>query len=174
MTHRAAGHPEQTPSERRRGYSSDPQVPGNHGVRRLAGAYGVSLLAAVLGLPGLAAGMISSNTCRIQGFGCSERLAYGILVGVVLALIIQLVMALHLKLGLALWLCSTAIVAVSALLGLDAWPVLVIGPVIAPGVAAWVSEPPNRRHAVLKHWLPRLAALAVVGGVLLLSGIALR
>lgn len=174
MTHRTTDASGRGWAGRSRAHPPEPQLSGTHGLRRLAAAYGISLLAAILGLPGLAAGLISSNTCRIQGFGCSERLAYGLLVGVVLAMIIQLVMTLHLRLGLALWLWSTVIVAVGAALGLEAWPVLVIGALAAPGVAAWVSEPPNRRRAVLTHWLPRLAGLAAVGGMLLLSAVALR
>lgn len=141
------------------------------GLRRIARAYGISLLAAVLGLPGLAAGMISSNACRIRGYGCADRLSYGIIIGIAITVIIQLVMALHFKLGGTFWLVSTAISAVTAALGSSLFPVLVAGLVIAPGLAAWISDPPRQRKTAFRHWIPRLTALTVVPGVLLLVGL---
>lgn len=137
------------------------------GVQRIGKAYGLSLLAAVLGLPGVAAGMISSNTCQIQGSGCSQRLSYGIFVGIALAVTIQLVLAIHLQLGLRFWLCSTVLIGVAVALGFHALPILISGLVITPGVAAWASDPPNRRSSVYRHWVPRIVALLAVFGLLL-------
>jgi hypothetical protein len=54
---------------------------------------------------------------------------------------------------------------------LDVWPVLLLGVVFAPGLAAWVSDPPNRRAGILAHWLPRISVLVIVVATLALTGL---
>ncbi|HEY9290705.1 MAG TPA: hypothetical protein VIP98_05440 [Microlunatus sp.] len=131
------------------------------GLRRIARAYAVTLLAALIGLPGLAAGLISSSSCGAGAGTCDVRLAYGLVGGVTLAVIVQLVLSLQLKLGWLFWVASTAITA-TVLANLDSLPILLVTVLIAPGIAAWLSDPPHQRRSVLAHWGPRLGILVVV------------
>lgn len=140
------------------------------GFKRLGQAYGITLLAAVLGLPGLAAGLISMNDCQLNGFDCSDRLAYGVISGLVFALAIHLLLSLHFRLGWLFWVSSGLIMAAAAT-HLPVWPVTVIVVALAPAVAGWVSEPPNQRSGVGRHWVPRLAVLVGTVGVVAVSGV---
>jgi hypothetical protein len=131
-----------------------------YGLRRIVQAYGVSLLAAVLGLPVVAAGLITSNNCQLRGFDCLDRLAYGLIGATVLAAVAQLMLALHFRLGWSFWVGSSLLMS-TTLLNTSSLPAVIGVLLIAPGVAAWVSEPPSRR-GVLAHWGPRYAALCVL------------
>lgn len=135
-----------------------PERSRRYGFARISQAYGLTLLAAVLALPVVGAGLITSNNCQIRGYDCGDRLAYGLIGAIVLAAVTQLLLALHFRLGWAFWVsCSVIMAAAAVNTGLV--PVLVGVLLLAPGVAAWVSEPPNRRRGVLRHWMPRYAVL---------------
>jgi hypothetical protein len=129
-------------------------------------------LAALLGLPGLAAGLISANDCQLHGFDCADRLAYGVISGIVLAVAIQLLLALQFRLGWLFW-SSSALIMAAAATQLPVWPMALAIVVLAPAAAAWISEPPNRRSPVLRHWVPRLGLLVGASGIVALSGILL-
>ncbi|QDP97945.1 hypothetical protein FOE78_20385 [Microlunatus elymi] len=131
------------------------------GLSRLLRAYAITLLSALIGLPGLAAGVVTSTSCGAGAGDCDVRWVYGLVGGVVLALLVQLVLSLHLKLGWLFWITSSAITA-TVITNLDAWPVVLVTVLIAPGIAAWLSDPPQRRRGVLAHWAPRLGILVVV------------
>lgn len=138
-----------------------------YGFARITQAYAVTLLAAVLALPVVGAGLITSNNCAIRGYACGDRLAYGLIGAIVLAGVTQLMLALHFRLGWSFWIGSSLMMA-TATVNTAQPPVLVGVLLLAPGVAAWVSEPPNRRRGVLSHWVPRYAVLLV----LVLAGLA--
>lgn len=135
-----------------------PERARRYGLARIVQAYGVTLLAAVLALPVVGAGLITSNNCQIRGYACADRFAYGVVGASVLAAATLLMLALHFRLGWSFWI-SCALVMIAAALNTEAVPALAGVLVIAPGVAAWFSEPPNRRRAVLHHWAPRYAVL---------------
>lgn len=132
-----------------------------YGFARVNQAYALSALAAVLALPVVGAGLITSNNCQIRGYDCHDRLAYGLIGAIVLAAVTQLILGLHFRLGWSFWFSSSLLMAVAAL-NAGHVAVLVGGLLVAPGIAAWVSEPPNRRRGVPAHWMPR-------GGVLLVA-----
>jgi hypothetical protein len=136
--------------------------------------YGVTLLAAVLGLPVLAAGLITSNSCALRGGACSGRLAYGVVGAVALAALVQLVLVLHLRLG---WLCWGVAAATTAtvLLHLGQPLVVLVTAVAAPGIGAWASEPPRRfdEHPA-RHRLVRLLVPAALLAATILSAVLLR
>ncbi|GAB3922720.1 hypothetical protein GCM10011575_43640 [Microlunatus endophyticus] len=135
-----------------------PERARRYGLARVSQAYGLTLLAAILALPVVGAGLITSNNCQLRGYACSDRLAYGLIGAIVLAVVTQLMLALHFRLGWSFWIGS-ALVMAGASLNTDHLPVLIGLVVLAPGVAAWFSEPPNRRRDVVTHWVPRCTAL---------------
>ena len=143
-----------------------------YGFARITQAYALTLLAAILALPVVGAGLITSNNCQIRGYDCGDRLAYGLIGAIVLAGATQLMFALHFRLGWLFWVSCTLIMATAAL-NTDHAAFLVGVPLLAPGVAAWVSEPPNRRRDVLSHWAPRSAALFALVLLGLLVGLLL-
>ncbi|MBO0812861.1 MAG: hypothetical protein J2P23_12560 [Microlunatus sp.] len=138
-----------------------------YGFARVTQAYAVTLLAAVLALPVVGAGLITSNNCTIRGYACGDRLAYGLIGAIVLAGVTQLMLALHFRLGWSFWIGCSSVMA-TATVNTGQPPVLVGMLLLAPGVAAWVSEPPDRRRGVLSHWAPRYAVLLA----LVLAGLA--
>jgi|GEM_PF-3681698 hypothetical protein len=140
------------------------------GFPRISLAYGITLLAAVLGLPVVGAGLITSNNCQLRGYDCDDRLAYGLVGAIVLAAVTQLMLGLHFRLGWAFWISSSLLMAAAGL-NLGNIAILVGVVLIAPGLAAWVSEPPNRRRGVLAHWTPRYAVW--LGVVLIALSVAL-
>jgi hypothetical protein len=154
-----------SPTDRVHRSARDRAVDGSerpHGLHRIGQAYGLSLLAAVLGLPVLAAGLITSNNCELRGVACSGRLVYGLIGAVVLAAVVQLVLLLHFRLG---WLCWAVVAAVTATVLLYPTEPLVVvaAALVAPGVGAWVSEPPRPGvDAPAANRLPRLLLLAAV------------
>ncbi|QGN33548.1 hypothetical protein [Microlunatus sp. Gsoil 973] len=133
-------------------------------------AYGITLLAAVLGLPVVGAGLITTNNCHLRGYDCADRLAYGLVGAIVLAAVTQLMLGLHFRLGWAFWISCSVLMAAAGL-NMANVSVLVGVVLIAPGVAAWVSEPPNRRRGVLPHWVPRYAVFLAL--VLIVLSVAL-
>lgn len=132
-----------------------------HGFARVSQAYALTLLAAVLALPVVGAGLITSNNCQIRGYDCGDRLAYGLIGAIVLATVTQLMLGLHFRLGWSFWF-SCSLVMATAALNAGNFPVLVGTLLLAPGIAAWVSEPPDRRRGLLSYWTPRYAVLLVV------------
>ncbi len=141
------------------------------GLRRIARSYGLSLLAAALGLPVLAAGLITTNNCALRGGDCTGRLMYAVIGAVVLAGIVQFVLLLHSRLG---WLCwaGAGVVTATAVLH-PGQPLLMLATAAAaPGIGAWVSEParPDRWRPV--HRLLRMLAVVVVLAASALWGIA--
>lgn len=145
-----------------------PERTRRYGLARVTQAYALTLLAALLALPVVGAGLITSNNCQIRGFDCGDRLAYGLVGAIVLAAVTQLILGLHFRLGWAFWISCALIMATGALnVGHVAALVAVL--LSAPGIAAWISEPPNRRHSVPSYWTPRYAVLLTV----VLTGVAL-
>lgn len=140
-----------------------------YGVKRIAQAYGLTVLAVVLGLPVPVAGLLMSNNCTLHSQECSARLLYAVIGGIVLAAVVQLVLAVHFRLGWLFWGCSALVVATSAV-GLGPWRIA-IGALLAPGIAAWVTDPPNRRTGGIRHWIPRLSALIVALGAMTTAGL---
>lgn len=138
-----------------------------YGFARVSQAYALTLLAAVLSLPVVGAGLITSNNCQIRGYDCDDRLAYGMIGAIVLAAVTQLMLGLHFRLGWSFWLSCSLMMATAAL-NAGHLPVLVGMLLLAPGVAAWVSEPPDRRRGVLAYRTPRYVVLLA----LLLAGLA--
>lgn len=145
--------------------------PRLYGMRRISHAYGLTLLAAVLGLPVLAAGLIVSNNCQLRGLECSDRLAFGVVGAIVLAAGVQLLLALHFRLGWTFWLGSVFLMFTAAAQTLVLPAVLILA--LAPGLAAWITDPPNRRARTLEHWAPRLAAFSAVAVAAPLAGLLL-
>jgi hypothetical protein len=139
------------------------------GIKRIGLAYGLTLLAAVLGLPGVFAGVITTNNCTLQGEECAERMVYGVIGGIVLAAVVQLVLAVHFRLGWLFWGVSAVIMA-AAIAVLAGWP-MIIGLLLAPGVAAWVSDSQDEKRSTFRHWLPRLVVLIIVLGAIALIGL---
>jgi hypothetical protein len=117
----------------------------------------VTVLAAVLGLPVVAAGLILSNSCQLNGSQCSGRLAFGLIGGIVLAAGVQLLLALHVRLGWSFWVCSVLVMATALIQSSALLLILIL--LIAPGIAAWVTDPPHRRASAMGHWTPRLLVL---------------
>ncbi|SDS27916.1 hypothetical protein [Microlunatus soli] len=139
------------------------------GRRRLLSGYAASLLAAVLGLPGLLAGAITANNCQLRGLDCVGRTAYGPLAGAVLATIVLLVLAIQFRLGWRFWGVAMLGFAVAALtIGLP-W-LLIVLMVLWPGAAAWITDPPHRQRSVLRHWIPRWSALVVAPVTMIIVG----
>lgn len=149
-----------------------PERARRYGLARVVQAYGLTLLAAVLALPVVGAGLITSNNCQIRGYDCADRFAYGLVGASVLAAVTLLMLALHFRLGWSFWV-SCVLVMTAAALNTAGVPALAGVLVIAPGVAAWFSEPPNRRRGVLHHWAPRYAVLLGLGMGSLAVGLAL-
>jgi len=135
-----------------------PERARRYGLARIIQAYGLTLLAAILALPVVGAGLITTNNCQIRGYACSDRLAYGLVGASVLAGVTLLMLALHFRLGWSFWVGCVLVMTIAAL-NTGAVPPLAAVLVIAPGVAAWFSEPPNQRRGVLPHWAPRYAVL---------------
>lgn len=146
---------------------SMPERPRRYGLARIVQGYALTLLAAILALPVVGAGLITSNNCQIRGYACSDRFAYGLVGASVLAAVTLLMLALHFQLGWSFWI-GCALLMTAAALSTGHVPALAVVLMIAPGVAAWFSEPPNRRRGALHHWVPRYAVL--VG--LMLSSLA--
>jgi hypothetical protein len=93
---------------------------------------------------------------------------------VALAALVQLVLVLHLRLG---WFCWGAAAAVTAtvVLHLDQPLVVLLTVVAAPGIGAWVSEPPAPYAA--RTGIGRLLRPLVLAGLLAVSvvpGLLLR
>lgn len=149
---------------------ASPERARRYGFARIAQAYGLTLLAAVLALPVVGAGLITSNNCQLRGYACSDRLAYGLIGAIVLAVATQLMLALHLRLGWSFWIGS-ALVMAGAAVNFDHLPVLIGLVAVAPGAAAWFSEPPNRRRGVLHHWAPRCGVLLALVLAALAAGV---
>lgn len=135
-------------------------------------AYGLTLLAAVLALPVVGASLITTNNCQLRGYDCGDRLEYGLIGAAVLAGVTQLLLALHFRLGWSFWVSCALIMSTTAL-DTNHVPFLVGVLLVAPGIAAWVSEPPNRRRGVLSHWIPRYAVLLALVLVGLAAGLLL-
>lgn len=163
-----------TPADR----TTDPQEIGEatpervrrYGLARVTQAYALTLLAAVLALPVVGAGLITSNNCQIRGYDCGDRLAYGLIGAIVLAAVTQLMLGLHFRLGWSFWFSSSLVMATAAVNAVHV-AVLVGALLLAPGIAAWVSEPPNRRRSPLSYWMPRYALLLVVVLIGALAGV---
>ena len=135
-----------------------PERARRYGLSRIVQAYSLTLLAAILALPVVGAGLITSNNCQIRGYACVDRFAYGLVGAGVLAGVTLLMLALHFRLGWSFWV-GCVLVMTAAGLNTGEVPVLAAVLIIAPGVAAWFSEPPNRRRGVLRHWAPRYVVL---------------
>lgn len=139
------------------------------GPRRLLYAYAASLLAAVLGLPGLAAGTITANNCQLRNLDCVGSVAYGPIAGAVLATIVLLVLAIQFRLGWRFWTVAMIGFAAAAVsIGLP-W-LLIVLLILWPAAAAWITDPPGRRRTMLRHWIPRWSTLIVVPVAMIILG----
>jgi hypothetical protein len=139
------------------------------GWRRLLQAYVASGLAVVLGLPGLAAGLITANTCQLRGADCVGSSTYGLIGGAGLAIIIQLVLAAQLRLGWRFWLVCLSGVAATVLTLDSAWLAV---PVVAllPALAGWATDPRPWRPSGWHLWSQRVGAFVAAGILLVVVG----
>lgn len=119
------------------------------------------MLAVVFGLPGLIAGTITANNCRLRDLDCAGQFAYGPVGGAVLAVIVLLVLAIQLRLGWRFWAVSMVGFGASVLSIGVGW-LLITVLALWTAAAAWITDPPNRRRSVLRHWVPRWSLLAVI------------
>lgn len=152
-----------------RGGHSHRAEPAPTGWRRLLLAYLVSALAVVVGLPGLAAGLITANTCTLRSMDCAGASFYGIVGGGGLAVIIQLVLAVQFRIGWPFWLVSLfGVVAAGCGVG-SPW-LLIPAVAVVPAIAGWVTDPSRWPRAGWRRRIPRLAALVLLPVVMFGAG----
>lgn len=138
------------------------------GLRRLLYAYAAAALAAVLGLPGLAAGTITANNCQLRDLDCVGQPGYGPIAGSVLAAIVLVVLAVQFRLGWQFWTVSLlGFLAAAVSISLPWLLIAVIA--LWPAAASWITDPSQRRRPAARHWVPRCAVLGIPAVMIILG-----
>lgn len=160
-------------------------------LQRVLLGYLTTALALLCGLPVMVIGWVGATQCTGEGFRCLGWFVYGMAAAALVAVVALPIIARRFRLGLWFALLTVALVAAPLVLGdgsLNAGTAF-----LAPGLAAWVSEPrttdpraasplappatppssvrhSSMWHSSMWHWAPRFGAVLVLSILIPLLG----